>query len=35
MLEKTLRVAQLENKEKESEAMQKMLSRVPLPIYIA
>ena len=35
MLEKTLRVTQLENKEKESDAMQKMLSRVPLSIYIA
>ena len=35
MLEKTLRVNQLENKDKESEYMQKMLSRVPLKIYIA
>lgn len=35
MLEKSLRVNQLENKEKESDTMQKMLSRVPLKIYIA
>lgn len=35
MLEKTMRVTQLENKEKESETMQKMLARVPLSIYIA
>lgn len=35
MLEKTLRVNQFENKEKESEMMQKMLSRVPIKIYIA
>lgn len=34
MLEKTLRVNQLENKGKEGEEMQKMLSRVPLHIYI-
>jgi len=34
MLEKTLRVNQLENKGKESEEMNKMLSRVPLHIYI-
>lgn len=34
MLEKTLRVTQLENKGKEGEEMQKMLSRVPLHIYI-
>lgn len=35
MLEKTLRVNQLENKDKESEAMNKMLQKVPLAIYIA
>jgi len=34
MLEKSLRVNQLENKDKESDAMNKMLSRVPLHIYI-
>lgn len=34
MLEKSLRVNQLENKDKESEAMQKMLQKVPLHIYI-
>lgn len=34
MLEKSLRVNQLENKDKETEAMHKMLSRVPLKIYI-
>lgn len=34
MLEKTLRVNQLENKDKESDAMNKMLSKVPLHIYI-
>lgn len=34
MLDKTLRVNQLENKGKESEEMQKMLSKVPLHIYI-
>ena len=34
MLEKTLRVNQMENKGKESEEMHKMLSRVPLHIYI-
>lgn len=34
MLEKTLRVNQLENKGKESDEMQKMLSKVPLHIYI-
>ena len=34
MLEKTLRVNQLENKGKESEEMNKMLARVPLHIYI-
>ena len=34
MLEKSLRVNQLENKDKESDAMNKMLSIVPLHIYI-
>ena len=34
MLEKTLRVNQLENKGKESDEMNKMLARVPLHIYI-
>jgi hypothetical protein len=34
MLDKSLRVNQLENKDKETEAMHKMLSRVPLKIYI-
>jgi len=34
MLEKTLRVNQLENKDKETEAMHKMLQKVPLYIYI-
>lgn len=34
VLDKTLRVNQLENKGKESEEMQKMLARVPLHIYI-
>jgi len=34
MLEKSLRVNQLENKDKEAEAMNKMLSKVPLHIYI-
>ena len=34
MLEKSFRVNQLENKDKESDAMNKMLSRVPLHIYI-
>jgi len=34
MLEKSLRVNQLENKDKESESMNKMLSKVPLHIYI-
>ena len=34
MLDKSLRVNQLENKDKESEAMNKMLSKVPLHIYI-
>jgi hypothetical protein len=34
MLEKTLRVNQLENKGKETEEMNKMLARVPLHIYI-
>lgn len=34
MLDKTLRVNQLENKGKESDEMNKMLARVPLHIYI-
>jgi hypothetical protein len=34
MLEKSMRVNQLENKDKETEAMNKMLSKVPLHIYI-
>ena len=34
VLDKTLRVNQLENKGKESDEMQKMLARVPLHIYI-
>lgn len=34
MLEKTLRVNQLENKDKEGEAMKNMLNKVPLHIYI-
>lgn len=34
MLEKSLRVNQLDNKDKESEAMRNMLSKVPLHIYI-
>jgi len=34
MLDKSLRVNQLESKDKESEAMSKMLGRVPVHIYI-
>jgi hypothetical protein len=34
MLEKSLRVNQLENKDKESDVMTKMLTKVPLHIYI-
>ena len=34
MLDKSLRVNQLENKDKESDAMNKMLSKVPVHIYI-
>jgi len=34
MLEASLRVNQIENRAKESEAMEKMLSRVPVHIYI-
>jgi hypothetical protein len=34
MLDKSLRVNQMENTEKESEAMNKMLSKVPVHIYI-
>lgn len=34
MFEKSLRVNQLENKEKESDMTQKMLNRVPIKIYI-
>ncbi len=34
MLDKSMRVNQLENKDKESEAMNKMLQKVPLHIYI-
>ena len=34
MFEKSLRVNQLENKEKESDMTQKMLNRVPIKLYI-